>query len=144
REVTVESAERLDASFDHWISGPASMQGEVVGGFATPYLDEGRGQGDGWAAAGQHYLAVEVDWHLSESNTYSENVVRAETTDGDVYQPLNDPSSLTDDFARSVVFQLPVDVDAVTIIIESSYQNGVGSGASVIEFDPISAELSIG
>src|SRR5699024_3457123 len=83
REVTVESAERLDASFDHWISGPASMQGEVVGGFATPYLDEGRGQGDGWAAAGQHYLAVEVDWHLSESNTYSENVVRAETTDGD-------------------------------------------------------------
>ena len=144
QEVTVESAEQLDASFDHWISGDASMQGQVVGAFATPFLDGGYGQGDGWAAPGQHYLAVDVDWHVTESLTYAEIITRAETADGEVYQAINDPSSLTDAFARPAVFQLPVDIDAVTIVIESSYQNGVTSGATVIEFDPISAELTIG
>ncbi len=144
QEVTVVSAERLDASFDHWIAGDASMQGEVVGAYATPYMDEGYGQGDGWASPGQQYLAVEVDWHSTESLTWAEIITRAETPDGEVYQPINDPSSLTDAFAAPAVFQLPVDVDEVTIVIESSYQNGAGRNSPIVEFDAISAELRIG
>ncbi|MEE6286771.1 hypothetical protein V2J52_03780 [Georgenia sp. MJ173] len=143
-EVTIESAERLDDSFEHWISDHATVQGEVVGAFATPFLDEGYGRGGGWAAPDQQYLAVAVDWHVSESTTYDETVIRAQTADGDVFQPINDPKGLTDVFERDAVFQVPTDLDAVTIIIESAYRNGVGSGARLIEFEPIQAEISIG
>ncbi len=144
REVTVESAERLEAEFDHWVNGHATVQAEVVGGFATPYLNESRGQGDGWAAPGQQYVAVEIDWHITENTPSADTTVRAETADGEVYQPINDPSSLVDAYANPAVFQLPLDVDAVTVVLESSYTNGVTRGAETIEFDTVSAELSIG
>lgn len=143
-DVTVESAEKLDASFDHWINGHATVQAEVVGGFATPYLDRSRGQGDGWAAPGQRYVGVEVDWHITENTPPAETTIRAETADGQVFQPINDPSSLVDAYANPAVFQLPLDVDAVTVVLESAYPNGVTSGAETIEFDPVSAELTIG
>jgi len=144
REVTVESAEKFEASFDHWINGPATVQAEVVGAFATPYLDAGRGQGDGWAAPGQHYVAVEVDWHITENTPSAETTVRAETADGQVFQPINDPSSLVDAYANPAVFQLPLDVESVTVVLEASYPNGVTRDAPTIEFEPVGAELRIG
>jgi len=143
-EVTVESAERLEMTFSHFINDrEATVQGQVADAYATPFLDLGYGRGDGWAAPGQQYLAVEVDWHVTESITYLDTVVRAETPDGTAYPTLNDPSSLTDAFAREVVFQVPADTDQVTVVIESSYQNGPSSSSPVIEFDTIRAELSL-
>jgi len=138
QEVTLESAERLDVSFPHWHRGEISVQGEVVGGFTTPYLS-----GQGWASPGQHYLSVAVDWHLSERTTYDETTMRVETADGDVFQPINDFSSHQEVFARDAVFQLPVDVEAVTVVIESAYQTSP-TNKELIEQDPISAELTIG
>lgn len=144
REVTLVDAEKLDATFDHWISGASTVQGQVTGAIATPYLDEGYGQGDGWAAPEQMYLAIEVDWHLSESATYDETSILLEGPDGDVFQPINDPKGLTDVFERSAVFQIPAELETATVVIESAYRNGVLSDAKLIEFNPIRAELQIG
>lgn len=144
REVTLTNAEKLDATFEHWISGPATVQGQVTGAIATPYLDAGRGQGDGWAAPEQMYLAIDVDWHLSESATYDETSIRLEGPDEQVFQPINDPKGLTDVFERAAVFQIPMDVATATVVIESAYRNGVLSGAKLIEFDPIRTELELG
>ncbi len=138
QEVTLESAERLDVSFPHWHRGEITVQGEVIGAFTTPYLS-----GQGWASPGQHYLSVAVDWHLSERTTYDETTMRVETADGDAFQPINDFSSHQEVFARDAVFQLPVDVEAVTVVIESAYQTSP-TNKELIEQKPIIAELSIG
>lgn len=143
REVTLGEVEKLDETFEHWISGAATVLGQVTGAIATPYLDAGRGQGDGWAAPEQMYLAVEVDWHVSESTTYDETTIRLEGPDEQVFQPINDPKGLTDVFERAAVFQIPTDIATATVVIESAYRNGVLSDAKLIEFDPIRAELTL-
>src|SRR5699024_8701292 len=60
REVSVESADELDASFKHFIDGKTPIQGQVDSAFTTPYLD--RNDGDGWSGSGKMYLSVSVDW----------------------------------------------------------------------------------
>lgn len=141
RDVTVESAEELDTSFDEFVKGKTPVQGRVVGGFTTPYLN--RDGGDGWSGSGKAYLSVSVDWKTPVHNTYNETDVRLEA-DGKTFQPINDPSSLVEWFKDDVVFQVPVDLDEVDVVIEAAYKNGPTSDAELIEFDPITATLAIG
>lgn len=138
-EVTIESAEELDTSFDHFIDGDTPVQGKVVDAFTTPYLDQDGG--DGWSAPGQVYLSVEVDWNTPVHTTYNETVTRVEA-DGETFQAVNDPSSLVEWFADNVVFQIPADLGAVEVVVEAAYQNGPTTSSKLVEFDPITAVLA--
>ncbi len=142
-EVEVADAERLDATFDHWIGGETAVQGEVVGAIATPYLPREHG-GDGWAAPDQRFVSVDVDWSLNESVTYDRTTMRLEAPDGTTFQLVNKPRTLVDVFGDPAVFQVPADLDELTVVIDPAYQNGVVSDAPTLEFDTITATLRIG
>lgn len=141
RDVTVESAEELDTTFDEFVKGKTAVQGKVDDAFSTPYLN--RDGGDGWSGSGKMYLSVSVDWKTPVHNTYNETEVRLEA-DGKTFQPINDPSSLVEWFKDDVVFQIPADLDEVDVVIEAAYKNGPPSDAELLEFDPITATLVVG
>lgn len=141
-EVEVADAERLDVTFDHWSGGETAVQGEVVGAFATSYLPRERG-GDGWAAPGQRFVSIDVDWSLNESVTYDRTTMRLEGSDGSTFQLINKPRTLVDVFGDPAVFQVPADLDELTVVIDPAYRNGVLSDAPTLEFDTVTATLRV-
>ncbi len=138
----VSSAEEFEETFPGWTGDTQRIAGSATDAFLTAWLGRDHG-GDGWAGPGKVYLSVEMEWAEFESTSFDETTIHLELDNGKTVQPSNDPSSLRNVFANNVVFQIPADTEAVTVVVEPRVRVGAGNSAETHDWDPFTAELTI-
>jgi len=83
---------------------------------------------------------VEVDWRKVSATTFDESTMYVELPDGDIVHPQSNISVGTK-FSDNVVFHIPVDVEAVTVVIEPKVVVGAGNSAPEHEWDDLAATI---